>query len=348
MTVDAVWLTPDDPRWPSVLARVDHDAYHLPGYVQAAAWQEEGCAAAFWSRGAGGELFVPLILRPVPQRGDWHDAVSPYGYPGPLWLGDPAADQRPHWQAFADAGRARRLVSVFFRLHPFLPSAADPQQMPGTQVVHGDIYVVDLRQPHEDYQRQVRKSHRRSVRRLQAEGFRVEHNTWEHFPGFTELYDRSMQRLGASRYYQLRPEYFAALRRELPQHLHLLSAFDPRGRLAAAGLLLSCGGAVHCHLGGVGEDFLLNNPTRLIDMQTVELFREQGYALLNLGGGLGGEDDSLAQYKRGFATTTFPYATCRLVLDEAAYTHLSGGQTDTPFFPAYRQRGAGLAALTAD
>ncbi|GGL09597.1 GNAT family N-acetyltransferase [Deinococcus radiotolerans] len=333
---DVTWLAPDDPRWSEVLARVPHDTYHLPGYARAAAWQEGGRATAFWSRGMGGELLVPLIIRPVPQRPGWFDAVSPYGYPGPLWRGAAGPAQRAHWAAFEQACLAERLVSVFLRLHPFLSSAADPAQVPGTHVMHGDIYAVDLRHSDDEYQRHIRKSHRRLIRRLEHAGFQIVMDDWTHFSGFLTLYGQTMRRLQASRYYHLSPDYFATLRRELPEHLHLISAVDPTGRLAAAGLLLSCGGAVHCHLGGVDEPFVTNNPTRLIDAQTVRLLRAQGRTLLNLGGGLGGENDSLAEYKRGFATHTYPYATCRVVVNPAAYAQFSAAAGHTAFFPAYR------------
>lgn len=336
MTVEVRWLTPDDPQWREVLARVIHDVYHLPGYVQATTWQEGGRAAAYWSRDAAGELFVPLIIRDVPQT-DWQDAVSPYGYPGPLWHGPDGQGQGAHWDAFIRACQAQGLVSVFLRLHPFLNSAADPLQVPGTRVVHGDIYTVDLRRSPEEYQRFVRKSHRRSIRKLAGAGFRVIKDDWEHFGGFLNLYAQTMRRVESSPYYHLRPEYFAVLRRELGGHLHLVSALDLAGRLAAAGLLLSCGDNVHCHLGGVDEPFVKNNPTRLLDAHTIEQLREQGFNRLNLGGGLGGEDDSLAEYKRGFATHTHPYATCRIVVNAAAYADLSRHVGETSFFPAYRQ-----------
>lgn len=344
MTIDVAWLTPDDPRWMGVLSRVPHDVYHLPGYVQATTWQEGGVATAYWSRHADGELFVPLIIRPVPQRPGWHDAVSPYGYPGPLWLGSPGSDQRPHWDAFIRACRERQLISVFLRLHPFLASAADPQQQPGALVVHGDIYMVDLHHSDEDYQRHIRKSHRRSIRKLAEAGFQVSMDDWAHFPGFLDLYDQTMRRVDSSPYYQLGPEYFEVLRRELKGHLHLVCAFDAQGDLAAAGLLLSCGGHVHCHLGGVDEPFVTNNPTRLLDARTVAYLRDRGFCSLNLGGGLGGGNDSLAEYKRGFATHTYPYATARIIVDPAAYRSLSGGLGDTAFFPAYRQPSAEVPA----
>ena len=42
------FLEPDSPDWQDVLARVDHDFYHLPGYLLLSARQEQGKPSPSW------------------------------------------------------------------------------------------------------------------------------------------------------------------------------------------------------------------------------------------------------------------------------------------------------------
>lgn len=75
--------------------------------------------------------------------------------------------------------------------------------------------------------------------------------------------------------------------------------------------------------------------------------KSRGNRYLHLGGGVGGSNDRLLQFKRGFSELLFPFSTLRLITDEGKYRELttrrahaadvsaedvSSGQ----FFPAYR------------
>ena len=102
---EARLLAPDDPEWTDALRQVDHDTYHLPEYVVLDSLLTGDRPAAFWYREGGRMFLLPLTLRRVPEppgRLDLRsahtkgadsnstDAISPYGYPGPVSNADPA------------------------------------------------------------------------------------------------------------------------------------------------------------------------------------------------------------------------------------------------------------------
>jgi hypothetical protein len=73
----------------------------------------------------------------------------------------------------------------------------------------------------------------------------------------------------------------------------------------------------------------------------------RGDRYLHLGGGVGGSDDRLLQFKRGFSELTFPFLTLRMITDPEKYrelTALSAQAANVPveerlhseYFPAYR------------
>jgi lipid II:glycine glycyltransferase (peptidoglycan interpeptide bridge formation enzyme) len=71
-----------------------------------------------------------------------------------------------------------------------------------------------------------------------------------------------------------------------------------------------------------------------------QLIRENlnnGKKLLHLGGGLGGKQDSLYQFKYGFGKVILPFYTTQWILMPEVYNRLSAHVlTETGFFPKYR------------
>ena len=64
--------------------------------------------------------------------------------------------------------------------------------------------------------------------------------------------------------------------------------------------------------------------------------------IFHLGGGRGGEQDSLFQFKKGFSSATAPYRTLRMVSEPQIYQRACAaagvsGEDLSGFFPAYRQ-----------
>src|SRR5690348_5442033 len=73
----------DSPLWPAALERMQHDSYHLPGFVRNEVEMTGGQAAAFIYDEGRDVLLVPLVIRPIPGS-PRVDAASPYGYGGPV------------------------------------------------------------------------------------------------------------------------------------------------------------------------------------------------------------------------------------------------------------------------
>ena len=122
---------------------------------------------------------------------------------------------------------------------------------------------------------------------------------------------------------------------------------ESEGRPAAACVFFECGGIVQAHLGGTRSDFLNRSPFHLLLYSAAGWAKSRGNRYLHLGGGVGGSNDRLLQFKRGFSELLFPFSTLRLITDAGKYRELttrrahaadvsvedaSSGQ----FFPAYR------------
>jgi hypothetical protein len=345
-----VFLDPTDKRWADFLGEVPHDVYHLPAYATLASRCEGGEPAAFYVREGNDAMLVPLLLRQVPHlpgcNKEMRDATSPYGYPSPLFSRPERIEAcRNLLLNMVEVARSQGMVTLFLRLHPLLgcPLEAFPDN--GDLVQHGQTVSINLARPLEEIIRDTSSNHRRGLRKLAQAGFHVVLDEWNDYPEFIRLYRETMNRIGAHPFYQFEGTYFDDLRHFLKPNLHLCSVCSAKGELASAGLFTVVGDLVEYHLGCSSEEYLKLAPSKMMFDFMRRWGHEKGLRLLHLGGGLGGQNDSLFDFKAGFSSEYTPFHTFRLVLEKSAYSALCAARqklTDAPggsddFFPLYRK-----------
>jgi hypothetical protein len=328
-------------EWASILLGTPHDFYHLPGYVALCAAQELGEPGALHVVDGERSMLLPLVIRDIPGS-DGSDALSPYGYAGPLVGG---TDDPQFLRAALVAGlselRAEGFVSAFVRLHPLL-NAAPPDGI-GTVVRHGETVSIDLTLQNEALWAQTRADHRHDITGAVQLGYvaRMDEE-WRHLESFKQMYRATMARRMAAPFYFFSDAYFDGLRDALGGSLHLC-VVEKDGIIAAAGLFVETNGIVQYHLSGMNDAFRRVRPTKLMIHFVRSWAKERGDRYLHLGGGVGGADDSLLLFKAGFSSLRRPFWTWRAVINEAEYRRLviahdpsADPQMLEGFFPQYR------------
>lgn len=330
----------DDPRWLKALETLPHDVYHRPEYVALCAREDGGEPIAFHAEHGGSELLVPLLVRPIPGDGSFIDATAPYGYASPL-TNAAGPDVDVLLDAFSEACRERGIVSVFLRLHPLLDFPLSALNRLGTVVRHGRVVAIDLRKNLEQLSKEMKGNHRRSVQTLVEQGFDVRIDDWSLFGHFIESYYETMKRVSASRSYYFSRQYFDSLQKELQPHVHFLAVCASSGEFAGGGIFFATSGIMQYHLSATVETYLAAGPSKLMLYEAMRWGQRTGHRVLHLGGGVGGREDSLFQFKARFASesSTFPVHTCRLVIRGETYDALVQSRppvANTDFFPLYR------------
>ena len=329
-----------DPRWPAILDHVPHDVYHLPAYVALSAeTTDPGEAAALVVSTPHGEGLLPLVIRDVPGARGVRDAVTPYGYPGPVGaFGAEAAC------AAFEYLREQGVISLFARLHPLLNPAPEDLASVGALVEHGETVSIDLSLTDEDFWRQTRANHRRNINSALRAGHRAYvDEEFEHLNAFVRLYHSTMERVDATRYYLFGEEYFQGLRDAVGNRLHLC-VVEIDGEITAGALFSEVGGIVQYHLSASDDRFAKERPTKLLIHFARSWAKERENRWLHLGGGLGAVRDTLFAFKAGFSNLRQPFRTWRVVTDERRYLALvratsstSDGLDRAGFFPEYRR-----------
>ena len=325
-------LETGDTAWAEALRRVRHDVYHHPDYVKLA----EGTPAAFRYDEGDHLMLLPLLLRPVPGTG-LRDAVSPYGYPGPVSTGHPPGFWDRAASALVEVLRCQGVVSAFVRLHPLLPAPLPALSGAGTVVHHGETVSIDLTLPAEQLWQQTGRTHRNQINKAKRAGVRIDVDDWSRYDAWIDTYHATMRRVGAGGFYFFDREHFHRLRAALGEHVHLAVAVRD-DEVLGGNLFFEHDGVMHTHLQSTRDgqifwaDKLLYHEVRLWG-------RERGNRVHHLGGGLGGSDDSLFRYKAAFGSGRQPFHTWRLVTDPIAFEKLAGpvsAEALTGRFPPYR------------
>jgi lipid II:glycine glycyltransferase (peptidoglycan interpeptide bridge formation enzyme) len=292
-----------------------------------------------------------LLIRDIPSDlgapQGWCDATTPYGYPSPLIAPTNSnAALRQFLETFRHASAERKLVSAFFRLHPLLPLDHEILAENGELREHGETVCIDLSLSDEELWSQTRRDHKAGIKKLLKAGFHATMDDWNLFDEFIAIYTATMRQVSASDFYFFSENYFKHLRLALGEKLHLCIVSAPTGDVAAAGLFTVSDSIVQFHLSGTAPEYRRQGPSKLMLHHVRDWAKKAGARYFHLGGGVGGRDDSLLEFKSGFSRLRFKFYTFRRVLDQQKYYQLNKlwktkhkdqvNGADT-FFPIYRK-----------
>lgn len=353
-------ISPTDLAWQQCLQALPHDFYHLAAYLQLEADRYRAQPEAIVICEGEAIFFLPYLIRDCLQTRNTsegesekiYDAISPYGYPG--MLVSPAGQNskfinkslqliRKNWQQ-------RNICSAFIRLHPLLNSYVNadiPNDEDFVVCEQGSVVVVNLANDKDEIWQQIRSSHRTKINRLKRAGFEAKVGSVDRYLDvFMEIYRETMDRVNATSSYYFTNDYFRGLVAALGDRLNIC-VVETNKRVVAASLITESSGIAQYHLGGTRTEFLPQSPTTIMFNSTIEWAKSRNNRYLNLGGGLGGYQDSLYHFKSGFSQLNKQFMTMKVIVDRDAYdrlTYLRAKSLGLPiseiknaaFFPAYR------------
>ena len=330
-----------DPLWVSVLENIEHDIYHLPSYVAVSSLNEGGDPRALVVTDQSGQLMLlPYVRRPINE--ELWDAISPYGYAGPITSSGVSPQRRIE---LLDAALNHLMlagcVTIFLRSHPGL-NLEWPTANVGYEKLRltSPTVVLDLRQDPDFLWMQFRPGHRYEMTRAERLGYKtLVDRDGQYLSQFAGAYRENMSDSEASNYYFFSDDYFAKLRDALGERFVLLIALDSEDAFAAGAVFTVEGDWVQYHLACTDRAHKRLSPSKLIVNQMRLRAANDSRLWLHLGGGRGGSEDSLLKFKQGFSPLQRTFYASGIVLNAPEYerlqiTQVASGVED--FFPAYR------------
>jgi serine/alanine adding enzyme len=335
-------VPPDE--WDELLEALElTDVYFRRAHLESAALLGQGRPVYLHLREPGGDVVFPALVREASEG--YRDIGTPMGYGGPLASGDD-----PPVAAFFDAYdgwcRESLVVATFARFHPVLGNqrlAEGHWQV--EHIGHSVGWRVGGRDASEVFAG-MDAHHRRVVRKARAAGVElvpgVGREIGSHeLDGFVDLYRATMLRRDASSFYYFPDEYWLHLATKLGDALVRFDAYEDE-ELVACILCLAAPPVLHYHLGASSDRGQSLGANHVLFCETATWAAERGFELFHLGGGVGGFEDSLYEFKRRFDPEgLLPAKLGKAVHDAEAYRRLSGkDEIDyAGYFPAYRRSG---------
>jgi hypothetical protein len=288
-------------------------------------------------------IAIPLIKRSI-EGSPYFDCTSAYGYTGPIsTLPFEQLDEDvicKFNQAFVSFLKKEMIVTVFSRFHPLLNQNHVFEPLGGMHL-NGKTIAIDLKPTLESIRLKYRKSVRQKINQLRRKEYRVHKaKTKEQIRAFAKIYNDSMLKLEASSFYFFDESYFSKfLSFENFDSEILLCSYE--GEITSGILITYSNTIMQVHLAATDCRFLNESPMKLLFDEATAMGKEKGMEYLHLGSGVGGQEDSLFQFKSCFSDTFFNFMTWRYVVDASAYNMLveEKGQSrplQSQLFPLYR------------
>jgi len=332
-----------DREWLRVINNSYADFYHLPCYTNIEGAILSGKGHAYYIRDSNNYILVPFVKRKIQfavSDENSYDAVSPYGYPGMLYSNNRSLDILELLNKIKKCGEEFGLVSSFIRLNPFNDNIQFESSEDIRFIKIGYTVAVNCEKNLNDIFCEFSTNHKKNIKKLNRLGFKIEVDNWIDFGAFQEIYIETMKRVNAKRYYYLSEQYFNGLRSCLKNNIHLITVKSAEGVIASAGLFSSYNSISHSIFSSTNSLFIKHAPSKLLFYGMIKWCNENNVRLLNLGGGVGAQKDSLYQFKLGFGKEIFPFNGIGIIHDINVYKELESNYSKNTenynYFPCYR------------
>ncbi|MFZ5975652.1 MAG: GNAT family N-acetyltransferase [Bacillota bacterium] len=328
-----------------------HDVYYLPQYVKAFKLHGDGEPMLFYYASGNTRAINVVMKRDISQCAYFTDSFqadtcfdlsTPYGYGGFLIEGGrDAGALKALDEEYSAWCRSYGIVSEFVRFHPVLENHRGMEPVYDVAVL-GKTVSMDLSSP-EVIHANIKTNKRNRINKAQKSGVEVSWGLDESlFTVFKEIYDETMDRNEAQRYYYFEKSFYESVLVDLNNNALVFYA-TLSGEIIAAAIFLFCNGQMHCHLSATKKEYLPNSPVTLLNYKAALWGFENGYRTLHLGGGVGGRTDSLYTYKHEMnMKSDNVFAVGRKIFDCERYEFLmdmrrkNGAALNPDFFPQYR------------
>ncbi|MDO5702195.1 MAG: GNAT family N-acetyltransferase [Lachnospiraceae bacterium] len=344
-----VYTLSDSEKWDqTVRSFKNYDTYWLSGYVKAFYLHGDGDPMLFYYESSEIRAINvvmkcdiardPHFTGRIPE-GEYFDFATPYGYGG--WLVERSADSAPAselFDAYESWLRESGIVAEFVRFHPMIGNHEACREYYEV-VTLGEVVHMDLSSPETIYANLTSKN-RNMVRKAEKNGVSIYNGRYpDIYRRFREIYNGTMDRDNADRYYYFEEQFYESILMDLPQNAQVFYA-EKDGEVIAASIMLTANGYMNYHLSGSLREYSSLAPTNLLLFKAALWGCAQGCRTLYLGGGVGSGADSLFKFKRAFyrGDDLRRFRIGKRIHDREKYDRLCAMRepTESMFFPRYR------------
>ena len=335
----------DNPvKWDEVVRSFEHyDAYWLSGYVKAFQLHGDGEPLLFFYDDENLRGINVVMKRDVAQdphfmgklpEGCFFDFSTPYGYGGWIIEGE---NTEQLFQAYHEWTKQNGIISEFVRFHPMLKNHEQVSPFYDVEQL-GEVVHMELSDREEIWEN-ITSKNRNMIRKAMKNDVKIRNGQFSEIrKDFRAIYDRTMDKDHADRYYYFGDQFYESVCKDLSNNTQAFWA-EKDGEIIAASIMLVANGYMNYHLSGSLKEFGSLAPTNLLLYEAALWGNLNGCRSLYLGGGVGSGEDGLFKFKRSFYKGELNcFYIGKKIFDQAKYKELVDMRSEPlkKFFPAYR------------
>ena len=327
--------------WDEVLAKIrDYDCHHTFEYHTISKQKDETPMLLVYQPDDV-IIALPLIKRSI-QGSDFFDCTSAYGYVGPIFSSKVQNKDFLEFQvALKEYFKKEKIVSVFTRLNPFIVNQENAISNLGDIHALGDLINIDLTKEPQEQRTGYSKITKRYINKAKRYCEIKRSLDEQDILTFMDMYYENMDRVKAKKSYYFSKEYFVNIIKMKDFEIEVIYAvLKETDQIISGAIMMKKNKVIHYHLSGTLTKYMHLNPLRLILDEAREQGTTETYDFMNLGGGLGGSEDSLFQFKSTFSKDLKKFKIWNYIVDEKVYQELvtTMNYESKNYFPSYRYK----------
>ena len=332
------------------LIGADDEVYYHWGYSDAFYKIGSGIPTLFYLSDGCTRIYNVLMMRelwklePFEDFTGYYDVATPYGYGGTSMKGPPnEALLKQFFDEMSVYLKQQKVVAEYSRLDPVIGNVSLYDGQPYDCSDYSKTVCIRLQSPDQIWN-DMKSSCRNRIRSACASDITVTSGLDARLmTEFRVVYEKTMKRRQAKPYYFFNDAFFESILSNLTGHTKIYLAHHD-GVVVSALLILYSAGNAKSHLGGNLAEYMHLNANNFLHFEAAKDLLSMGCGTLLMGGGYGGTDDSLLQFKKTFAPGgVLPSHTARRIHDPETYdklvhtkVRLCGPAQDSSYFPVYR------------
>lgn len=310
-------------HWNEVIAslpQAEQDVYFREEYVRLYETESEK-AYSVVCREEDNILLFPLLRRTFSYNGNtYYDFETAYGYGGPVSNCHDTVFLERALEALKTFCQESGFVAGFVRFHPLFQNQVGFETV-GRVIEDRKTVAINLDQAMDDvWKNEIHSKNRNVIRKAEKAGctFIVD-DKYEHLKEFINLYDSTMDKLSADRFYYFDNAYYDNLKRGITDSF-LGCVQNSEGQIISAAIFMYSGPYGHYHLSGSDKSQLAISPNNFMLWNAAIELQKRGVKRFHLGGGTNGdEENSLYQFKRRFSKDICQFCIGKLVFNQELY-----------------------------
>ena len=341
-------------KWNKIVKSFEnYDIYYLTDYLKAFKIHGDGEPLLFYYEDKNFKAMNVVMKRDIAfdkqfigeiATNTFYDIMTPYGYGGFLIEGIIIQESLKKLDnEYVALCLEEGIISEFVRFHPVIKNSEDLKDIYDISML-GKTITMQLSSQNKILSNLTSEKKKR-IRKAKKLGFEI---YWgrnsELIDKFIVLYNSTMDTNDAKDYYYFNKEFFTSILYDLKYHSSIFYAVDDEERIIAMAIFLFTNRQINCFLSASDKELDNLALTNLIMYEVACWGSENGYQTLHMGGGVGGKEDSLYNFKKGFnknSATQFPIG--KKIFNKEKYRMLEDIRkekddfnAETSFFPIYR------------